>query len=144
MGLKEIRKPSRGVRTEKDLTFIKNQSEREFARLILIEFPHLHIVYEPHSFVYLDENGILRNTIPDFFIKRRGSQRLGIFVEITTYPNEEAIVPDPKHKQKKVMESVAPDRRYVVLYRENLQRIQSKFPTYDFGLASKVPVLVDS
>lgn len=119
------------IQTKQDLESIPYPSEREFARLMLTKNPDFELFYEPTMFL-LEEEGKLKGTMPDFFIINPRKNR-GTFVEITTHPKKNSDLVDPKQKQKTVMSCVAPNERYVVLYKEHLLKMQEKY-SYNFGV----------
>lgn len=126
------------IRCPDDLEKIPESSEREFARLVLEKNPDLEIIHEPVLFQHELGEGdkkALRGTLPDFYIynprnSTRDSGDEGIYVELTTSsrfgnnPEHAKRHHDPKHKQRLVIEGQSPKPRYVVLYRENLEKIQ--------------------
>lgn len=120
------------VRDQKDIKKILGQSEKEFARLISSK-PHLQCWYESTRFEYQNGGPHPESTVPDFRILNTLTG-VEIFVEITTSllePNA-----DPKEKQKRVMKNVLNNEdtvfRYVVLYAENLLKIQAANSDYKF------------
>jgi hypothetical protein len=112
------------IRGEKDLIKIKYPSEREFARLLLVKNPHLIIIYEPQLFQYTFENGKTKGTLPDFLIINPHNANKPVYVELTR--SKRGVLYDVKQKQKDVMARAAPDLRYVVLYYENLKKMQRR------------------
>ena len=135
MNLEAFARSSRIIKSEKDIVFIKNKSERAFAVLILERDPNLLVVYEPIMFETEDPQGRTRGTLPDFYVVHPDHPSRGIFVEITTTLKKEERIQDPKGRQRWVMQKAAPDERYVVLYGENLQNMQMKHRHLDFGIA---------
>lgn len=129
MGRIEIR----GIKLtrEKDLKKIPGQSEKEFARLILSK-PNLECWYEPTRFEYQNGGPYPESTVPDFRILNTITG-VETYVEITTSPYGNG--KDPKAKQKRVMENAHEENdeaiRYVVLYADNLLKIQNANPSYD-------------
>lgn len=116
------------IRGEKDLHKIKYPSEREFARLILAKNPRLIIIYEPQTFTYT-ENGKTKATVPDFMIVNPRNSDKPVYVELTC--SKRGILHDVKERQKEIMAKAAPEAKYVVLYYENLKKMQRKHPTFD-------------
>lgn len=114
----------RRIRGEKDLAKIKYPSEREFARLLLTKNPHLIIIYEPQLFQYTFEDGKTKGTLPDFLIINPNNSNKPVYVELTR--SKRGTLYDVKEKQKAVMAKAAPHLRYVVLYYENLKKMQRK------------------
>ena len=99
-----------------------NLAEREFARL-LIDNTNLEVEYEPVSFVFVDSDGNSQVTVPDFRVTNPQTGAVN-YIEITTSRNG-------KHRQRRVMENAGPQGRYKVFYREKLEAIQARFPTYN-------------
>ena len=124
------------IQSEKDIALIQGVAEQQFA-LLLLSKPKLKEWYEPRLFEHINnENGKPEGTIPDFFVQNTTSPHKGVFVEITTASGDSQT--DPKVKQRRVMKSAAPNDRYVVLYREHLERIQEAYPDIDFFHARKI------
>lgn len=123
------------IQSEKDIVHIHGVAEQQFA-LVLLSKRCLKVWYEPRSFEHINGDGRPEGTMPDFFVQNIKSPHKGVFVEITTAVYESQA--DPKAKQKRVMKSVVPSDRYVVLYRDNLERIQEAYPEIDFFHARRV------
>lgn len=137
-----LEKSPKRIKTLEDLSRVKFSHEREFARFLLNKNPHLIILYEPKKFLYLDERGIERGTVPDFLINNPKNSGKNIYVEMTLSPKKQTIfddetkkvirvIEDTKAGQKKAMKTVAPNERYVVLYAENMKKIQRKNPDFN-------------
>jgi len=90
--------------------------------------PGATIVHEPTLFKVQSNPYKVSGTIPDFLITRPDGRR--IFVEITISPNNGD--GELKKRQKKIIEQLAPDAKYVVLSRENLLAIQKRHPEAQF------------
>lgn len=93
---------------------------QQFCLFLRKKFPSATILYEPTTFTFTDSSGKKRQTTPDVFF-RKSDNEPGIFIEITTLPKNGT---DPKKKQREVM-AANPQIKYVVLYRENLARIEA-------------------
>lgn len=110
---------------------IYHKTEREFARFLIHKNGHkLEVDYEPTRFESLNSIG---STVPDFRLRNLESGKES-YIELTAgHYNEQS---DPKKKQKEVVELVAQEMGenilYIVLYAQQLQRIQSTYP--DLGL----------
>ncbi|MBI1919135.1 hypothetical protein HYS29_00930 [Candidatus Microgenomates bacterium] len=121
-----------GVESGKPLTMddvgnIINPGERLFAYIAFKRNPGLKIVYEPEFFHHNGADGSQIGTLPDFWVRNpRQPKSPGIFVEVTRA--HRGPIKDPKARQRKVMELAAPKKRYVVLYGEELDRIEAKHP----------------
>lgn len=105
-----------------------NNTEREVRRFLENRFPTAQIDYEPETFTSRAENGnVPKGSTPDFRIKLPTGKIQILFVEATTagYNGHG----DPKARQKKIMKECAPNVPYVVLYREQLEKLQ-KIPKY--------------
>ncbi len=119
----EIR-PRREITSIQDIAeYIPHPIEQQIARHFLNKFSNARITYEPAEFS-ADIEGKTRSTIPDFQIDYLNTGR-SVYVEITAAKRTEG---DPKARQKKVMRQAAPDIKYIVLYRDCLERIQNKYP----------------
>lgn len=108
--------------------------EQQFALFMQEKFPGLTLVHQPTVFTWKDPTGKIRSTRPDFlFINpNHGSMT---FIEITMHSKNGT---DPKREQKEVMSNGHPNIKYVVLYRENLEKIQKKNPRLHFFNGKKV------
>ncbi len=128
------------IQTENDVhENLRGTTEKAFA-LFLLRIkainPCLEIQYEPQLFEHINGDGKSEGTLPDFFVRNTANpSSRGTYIEITNAnangilkKNGEQEQEDPKRKQKRVMKLVASDKRYVVLYRENLERIQNALP----------------
>ena len=112
---------------------IPGKMEQQFFLFLLEQFSSqgASVVYEPHSFKIYDRNGKAESTTPDFLIKT--SDGICYYIEITT---RELNGRDPKGKQRRIM-SHFPDKKYSILYREDLKRIQEENPQFSFWRARK-------
>ena len=110
------------IKDEAAVAEIPGIAEQQFA-LLLLRHPHLDAWYEPREFSHTNDEK-LEGTRPDFLI-RNNKTGAEIFVEITT--SSQNGTTDPKGKQRRVMQSVG-HARYVVLYREHLEKIQRTHP----------------
>ena len=118
------------ITTKADVArIVRCPSERRFAKFLLQTNPGLIIEYEPEIFSYVDENGKLKLTIPDFVIinPRQGESARKTYVEITLAQLNGS---DPKARQKEVMKNAAPDIHYTVLYAHNLKSVQKAHPKF--------------
>ena len=122
------------IRGPDDIEKIPGHSEKEFARLLVDggRKPHLSVSYEAETF-HSNNGDKVEGTLPDFRIENTRTGRI-IYVEITTMRrNGEK---DVKEKQRRVM-STQEGVLYVVLYRDNLEKIQRKHPEYNFFNGNK-------
>ena len=122
----------RHIVTERDAKKIKDPVERAFAYFLLRRGKgRFVIIHEPQLFKCDDGGGGQIGTVPDFYIRKQGSQITGgAYVEIT---RSERTEPDPKEKQRRVMRESAPREKYVVLYGGNLENIQKAHPWFLFS-----------
>ena len=105
-----------------------NNTEKEVRRFLEYRYPTAQIDYEPETFTSKVENGnASQGSTPDFRIKLPTGKRQILFVEATTAENNGH--GDPKAKQKRIMRECAPDIPYIVLCREQLEKLQ-KIPKY--------------
>lgn len=124
------------IQTENDVREnLRGTTERGFALFLLqvkTRNPLLEIRYEPQLFEHITEDGKPEGTLPDFFVRNTAIPfSRGTYIEITSASangrvkkNGDQDQGDPKEKQKRVMQQVAPDKHYVVLYREDLEKMQ--------------------
>lgn len=90
------------------------------------------IQYEPKTFTIACDNGIGKiSTAPDFCITRPGKKDLYIELERAYYDSEDKYSRDPKIRQKRIM-SYFPEVDYIVLYRQDMDRIEKKHPNISF------------
>jgi len=117
-----------------DITDIQGIAEQQFFLLLKAKLPQRTTVdYESQIFISSNGGGRIEATVPDFIITKPNGVKIAI--EITT---ENQNGTDPKEKQKRVMRTVAPELRYVVLYRENLMAIQRRHPEFNFFNGKKI------
>lgn len=117
----------KSIRSPHDAKTLANSSERNFALMLLKTNPHLQIVREPTFFQGVSEDGRVIGTVPDFHITNPNNPLVpgGVYVEITRGICNGI---DPKARQKAVMNQVKPPVQYVVLYGQNLEKIQKAHP----------------
>lgn len=117
---------------------INGVAEQQFALLLQDKFPGLTLVYQPTTFTWEDPVADkTRSTIPDFlFINPKNGSIT--FIEITMHSKNGADPKDPKREQKEVMLNGNPKIRYVVLYKENLEKIQENNPYLHFLNGKKI------
>lgn len=101
-----------------------------FSRLLEEKKPGATIVHEPTLFEIQSEE-INGGTLPDFLITRHDGRK--IFVEITKSKRRKSYN-NLKRKQRNIMEISAPNDKYVVLSRENLESIQRAHPEINLYL----------
>lgn len=121
------------IKGTEDVAKIPWPAEQQFFLLLKKKLPTSRIVYQPKLFQMENGDNKIQGTAPDFLIiKPDGTE---IFVEITS---AQINGKDPKEKQKRVMSAVAPEKKYVVLYRHNLENIQRLHPEISFFGAEKI------
>jgi len=104
----------------KNIAEISSAHEQQMFLYLQNTFPNAAIEYESHRFVVTDDQGKQRSTVPDLRIEWTNGKI--VFLELTTsFLNGT----DPKSRQREVMQCF-PDIRYVVLYGQDLSRIQAK------------------
>lgn len=95
-------------------------TEKEVQRFLEIRYPTAKIDYEPETFMSLDQN-TPKGTTPDFRVKRPGKRFPTLFFEAT---RAEKNGYDPKAKDKGVMRERLPHIPYIVLYRQQLAKME--------------------
>lgn len=115
--------------------------EQQFFLLLKRKLPRIQIIYEESAFGIEYDDGTTKTTKPDFFIKPDAGKR--VIIEITTASKEEDHLKEKSGKKSKrekikLMKLVAPNQKYVVLYREHLLNIQKHNPWVDFFGAKKI------
>jgi len=105
---------------------ISKRTERIFRVFLEQVFPDANISYEAKSFTAIID-GKEETTVPDFEVVRRDGKT--IFIEITKDSRNGA---DPKEREKRIMEQAASDVIYIVLYNNDLKKIQREHPGFEF------------
>lgn len=119
---------------------IRHTHEQQFFLFLKKKLPQAKIVYEESMFEITYDDGTTKGTVPDFYVTPNETKRA--IIEITKAPRNSNSTKgerdDPKRKQKEIMKTVAPNVKYVVLYREDLERIQKHNPWVNFFGSTKV------
>jgi len=116
------------IKTLEDVKKLERVEEKEFARLLFDRLKEgSRIEYESTMFQCNSEHGKNgKATVPDFKVSNFRTGRV-TYIEITTSSETK----NPKQRQKDVIKEVAPEERYVVLYKEHLNHIQEKHSEYN-------------
>lgn len=116
---------------------IQGWAERQFFNLVkpICDKRGWKIQYEPKTFTVKYRNSVEvveMSTAPDFVITRRPDQKeICIELDRTYYDPTEPHSRDPKIRQKRIMNHF-PNVKYVVLYRQNMDKLEKKHPPISF------------
>lgn len=123
------------IQSKADLCQINGVAEQQFALFLLENKQHLDIFYEPTAFFHENGNGKTESTVPDFLLINNKTGRR-YFIEITLATKDPEL--DKKERQRRVMKGAAEGEYYHVFYREDLERMVSKYPQLNFLSGTKI------
>lgn len=110
---------------------IPGRTERMFYIFLTKIFPDSEIYYESTSFTIKNGNG-KEETVPDFKVVNPDGKT--IFIEITKGRRNGS---DPKERERRIMKEASPNTPYIVLYNEDLKKIQMENDNFDFFKSEK-------